>query len=1283
MVNSFDVFVSYGHADQVWVRALAENLESAGLHVFYDEWEIVAGDRLIHRLDAGIRGSTSGILVVSPHALSRPWVAEEYAAMLTRTVTGQQRLIPVMLKDAELPPFLASRAWVDFRHTHDPAVYTSRVRELVAGLLGQRRSRPAADGTMRPPPDLAYRVEGPRTAVLHITPQGVSVSTADGTVEGQPAGMDWSAGQVLRELDRVRTRRSTDGLILRAADTGGADADPLDRALQAAGRMLGERFLPADVTAALTGEIAAVVRGGVSLQLAVQTADAVADLPWETLTLPGQSSPLALHPSVQMYRGVAGLGATPAMGIPGPLRILAVIASPDHGDGHGVLLDYETELARILDAVDPARRKGEAYVRILNGGNRTAIRAALQQERFHILHLSCHAQPGRLVLEAEDGAADLVDTQTFAEQVLVAGRGVPLVVLAGCSTALGPQPTEGSDGNSAGTGADQLPGLARGLLARGVPAVLAMTAPVSDLYATDLASRFYGELSGRAVVDPLAALTDARQGLETGRAALPASDRRAGIAEWATPALFLRGPTLPLYNPADGFETIVEPAEPVLAEGIVVRRVGEFVGRRSELRTLRRALNGDGSGVVLHGIGGVGKSTLAAQLLADLGEEAGLVVSLTGAVAVDQILAAVAGRLASWCFAHNIDVEDVRRRLIDVLRSGTLWQERLGLVAEHLLPTLPVALLLDNAEDTLTSLGPGGGHRFTDPQLGAFLAAWVGLSSRARLLVTSRYPLPVDTATARRLTVHHLGPFSVAEARKLLWRLPALDALTPAEQSRAITDVGGHPRTLEYLDALLAGGQARFPEIATRLEHTLHARGIPDPAAWCIGFAGDVDRSLAETITLAVDDIVLDDLLARLDTVPLARRLLDGVAVYRFPVDHNGLAWQVAAASAPALAPDGDASLSRTHELLVRAHELGATTLEEAGLTDIQVHEYGEWVAQQGHLPLAMPDKFDTALTALLDLGLLTPVRDADNRAAFTVHRWTATALLARTTPNDSVEAHRRAASYWQWRAVIRPQSRLTEIIRQLEAGYHHLTAGNHDALKITTYAACIQLHTWGLWDWEEKICRHNLTRLPPRHRLSAAFIRRLGDIAQGRGDYAAAEGSYQQALILFEEIGDRAGVAASFLQLGRIAELRSNYAAAEDSYQQALVVFKELGDHVGVAKGYSQLGTIAQLRGDYTAAEGLHERSMAVFGDLGDLGDRAARAICLHQLGIIAQERGDYEVAEGRYQQALAIFEELGDRAGVARGFGQLGVVAYLRGDYEVAEGSFQQALAIFEEIG
>ena len=90
MSEAKDVFVSYAHADGAWVEVLAGNLHRAGLEVWFDEWEITAGDVLVHKLDQGILRSRNGVLVVSPTSMSRPIVAEEYAAMWTRAVAGQR-----------------------------------------------------------------------------------------------------------------------------------------------------------------------------------------------------------------------------------------------------------------------------------------------------------------------------------------------------------------------------------------------------------------------------------------------------------------------------------------------------------------------------------------------------------------------------------------------------------------------------------------------------------------------------------------------------------------------------------------------------------------------------------------------------------------------------------------------------------------------------------------------------------------------------------------------------------------------------------------------------------------------------------------------------------------------------------------------------------------------------------------------------------------------------------------------------------------------------------------
>ncbi len=234
--------------------------------------------------------------------------------------------------------------------------------------------------------------------------------------------------------------------------------------------------------------------------------------------VPGQDQPLVLQDRVELHR-VVSVAAPTAVQVPGPLRILAVIASPEFGGGE--LLDYEAELARILDALDPTRRRDDAYVQVLNWGSAAAIREALTRERFHVVHLSCHAQPGTLLLETDTGHADPIDAQRFVRDVLVSDQGVPLVVLAGCSTALTHRmpAQDGSEPDEEQTGERALPGLARDLLAHGVPAVVAMTAPVTDTYATSLCAGLYADLARRPEPVPLAALSVVRRRVEDRRRA--------------------------------------------------------------------------------------------------------------------------------------------------------------------------------------------------------------------------------------------------------------------------------------------------------------------------------------------------------------------------------------------------------------------------------------------------------------------------------------------------------------------------------------------------------------------------------------------------------------------------------------------------------------------------------------------------------------------------------------------------------------------------------------------
>jgi hypothetical protein len=349
-----DVFVSYSRADAEWVRVLAENLHQSGLEVFLDEWEIGPGDVLVHKLDAGILASRNGVLVVSPSSLSRPWVQQEYAAMMTRVVEGkQQNLIPVLLKDAEMPPFLAARLWVDFRNVDGPD-YLSRVSELVRALKGERPGPPPRTGGLKPPPGSGFQATGTQSLGLSIDPTktaltGGGVEVADAPPEPHFDGdtLKWMLEQARRHSGPVRDEAG-----------GAATHAGLETALEDIGGRLAKAYLPTNVSGALATSITEAERLNNTLQLALGVAQPLSDLPWETLSLQGIGA-LALHPRIAMFRQVKTPGAAAAVSIPGPLRILVAIGSPEAQNSRGELLDIEAETQRILDAAEAAKKGGK------------------------------------------------------------------------------------------------------------------------------------------------------------------------------------------------------------------------------------------------------------------------------------------------------------------------------------------------------------------------------------------------------------------------------------------------------------------------------------------------------------------------------------------------------------------------------------------------------------------------------------------------------------------------------------------------------------------------------------------------------------------------------------------------------------------------------------------------------------------------------------------------------------------------------------------------------------
>ena len=149
MTRRFDVFLSHSSDDALWVQRLAADLERYEVSVAPDETQREQDgqsgppDALEHGLD------TCGamVLVVSPESLASGWVAEthERAVALAQRKDSALHILPVLVREVELPELLAQRTSVEFR---DPDRYTDSVWHLVWGITGEK---PAKVLALEPP----------------------------------------------------------------------------------------------------------------------------------------------------------------------------------------------------------------------------------------------------------------------------------------------------------------------------------------------------------------------------------------------------------------------------------------------------------------------------------------------------------------------------------------------------------------------------------------------------------------------------------------------------------------------------------------------------------------------------------------------------------------------------------------------------------------------------------------------------------------------------------------------------------------------------------------------------------------------------------------------------------------------------------------------------------------------------------------------------------------------------------------------------------------------------
>lgn len=181
---------------------------------------------------------------------------------------------------------------------------------------------------------------------------------------------------------------------------------------------------------------------------------------------------------------------------------------------------------------------------------------------------------------------------------------------------------------------------------------------------------------------------------------------------------------------------------------------------------------------------------------------------------------------------------------------------------------------------------------------------------------------------------------------------------------------------------------------------------------------------------------------------------------------------------------------------------------------------------------------------------------------------------------------------------------------------------------------------------------------------------------------FKSALHAWQQALGIYQEIGDTAGEADALSNLGIALQSLGQYQKAIERYQQSVAVKRESGEWLNVALATTRSPEIHAIghhvRGEYNLAMKLAiEHFDKHFLLAHSIGDRLGEAKSLSHLGKAYAALGRYREAIDYHQQALELAQTIGERSVTFQSLLNAGVACEALGDYPQAVDYYHRYLS------
>ncbi len=130
------VFISHNKADKSVAAEIALFLAAENIGVWFDEWQISAGDSIVEEINKGLKSCSHFIILWSKNSSKSRWVRRELYSVIAQAIEKSRlRVIPICVDETRLPKLLS-----DIRYIKYEGGTENDRRSIVLTISGRRPS---------------------------------------------------------------------------------------------------------------------------------------------------------------------------------------------------------------------------------------------------------------------------------------------------------------------------------------------------------------------------------------------------------------------------------------------------------------------------------------------------------------------------------------------------------------------------------------------------------------------------------------------------------------------------------------------------------------------------------------------------------------------------------------------------------------------------------------------------------------------------------------------------------------------------------------------------------------------------------------------------------------------------------------------------------------------------------------------------------------------------------------------------------------------------------------